>query len=98
MMDELQALVLLVNQHQCQIRNLFQTETGWRANIGNGMDAAEFGDGPSMLTALENAVDKSVAKGFMTREKPFYIRDPKPVETVVAAADSNASPDPFADD
>ncbi|MBS4049400.1 MAG: hypothetical protein KG075_23850 [Alphaproteobacteria bacterium] len=91
------ALILLVNQHQCNIRNLFQNHNGWQANIGNGTDVAEFGTGATMYWALEDAVEKAIAKGFMKREKPSWIREPKPVAVLATTAEPNASPDPFDD-
>lgn len=101
-------MIFLVNQHQLSVRNLFQTEKGWRANIGNGMEAAEFGEGACIEAALDEAIDKAVAKGFMKRETPFYIRDQEPeykpdmVRAMNHALATIGQPapaaDPFADD
>jgi hypothetical protein len=61
----LETLIEQIGLQGLRINNLFQIETGWRANLTDGHVLYAFGEGPNAIDALRGAVDRTGKKALV---------------------------------
>lgn len=59
----LEELIEAAHTRGLRINNLFQLENGWRANVNDGKQFYEFGDGETAAAALQAALEKAKRAG-----------------------------------
>ena len=59
----LEALIEATHARGLRINNLYQFEDGWRANVADGKQFYEFGDGKTAAEALQAALAKAKRAG-----------------------------------
>ncbi len=59
----LEALIEAAHARGLRINNLYQFENGWRANVNDGKQFYEFGDGKTAAAALQAALEKAKRAG-----------------------------------